>query len=117
MKYPMKFKTENPLFNYFIKNNNNENYYLFADFDKALKKLMELSISSNDIYLMYEIYFNTQSREFYLRNSFWCYNNIMDYTRYSKIDLHVHHYVNVGEWLNPNQEWIDIIDILGKGEY
>lgn len=107
-KYPMQLKTEQPLFEYLIKINGNFDYYLFENFDEALKKLQTLSVD-NDIVLMYEPFFDTQTREWRVTNTFTAYSGKIVYDKHARIGVHIKFHVNAGEWLNPNQEWIDII--------
>ena len=60
-KYPMKNKTDRPLFEYLVRDNMHFDYYLFDEFDKALKQAEKMSISGNRHILIYENYFNTKT--------------------------------------------------------
>ena len=62
-KYPMKNKTDRPLFEYLVRDNMHLDYYLFDEFDKALKQAEKMSISDGRHILIYENYFNTKTRE------------------------------------------------------
>jgi hypothetical protein len=108
MKYPMRLKKDIPLFDYIVRDNFTCDYYLFKDFDSALKKTMSLSIETG-IGLLYELYFNTQTREFHVQNTFTAYDGIVEYNKHNRPDLHIQFYVNAGEWLNPNEEWLSIL--------
>jgi len=46
MKYPLMKKTEKPLFEYILRFNDSFDYYLFDNFDSALKKAVDISIIS-----------------------------------------------------------------------
>lgn len=109
MKYPMKLKTEKPCFEYLVRLNSCLDYYLFEEFDDALKTAMALS-SKNGIALVYEIFFNTTTREFFGRNTFKAYDGYVDYDKHGRADLHIEFYVNAGEWLNPKKEWMEDIE-------
>lgn len=107
IKYPMKLKTEHPLFEYLVRDNMNLDYYLFSDFDSALKQAQSMSVSGNRHILIYENYFNTTTREWHGQNTFDVVDGRVVYDKHARVDLHLEFYVNAGEWLNPNQEWID----------
>jgi hypothetical protein len=108
MKYPMLKNTDNPLFNYIVMQNEEYDYYLYENFDMALKKAMELSHITK-ISLVYEIAFNTETREFRGQNTFTVYDGEVIYDKHVQIGLHIQFYVNAGEWLNPNEEWLKIL--------
>lgn len=101
MKYPMKLKTERPNFNYIVRMNSGMDYYLYVDFDSAIRKAMSLSHGSQ-ISLVYEIFFNTSTREFFGQNTFTIYDGVIDYEKHAMPELHVEFYVNAGDWLNPD---------------
>ena len=98
-------KTENPLFEYIVRFNDNLDYYLFDDFNSALKKAVELSNKSK-ITLVYELQFNNSTREWFGKNTFTVYDGEVKYDKHARADLLIQFYVNAGEWLNPNDEWI-----------
>lgn len=108
IKYPMKTKTEKPIFNYMVRLNSSMDYYLYEDFDSAIKKASALS-HGTDIPLIYEVYFNTESREFFGQNTFSIYDGIIEYDKHARVELHIEFYVNAGEWLNPNKDWLEIL--------
>lgn len=108
MKYPMKLKTESPIFNYIVRLNSGMDYYLYESFDEAIKMAVLLA-HGVDVPLVYEIYFNTKTREFFGQNTFTIYDGKIEYDKHDKIELHVEFYVNAGEWLNPNDEWLKIL--------
>lgn len=110
MKYPMTKNTQKPLFDFLVRKNGKHDYYLYNDFDAALNKAIELSKNSFDIGLIYEVYFNTENRQFYGRNTFRTYEGKVEYDKHAKIDLHIEFYVNAGEWLNPINDWIAILN-------
>lgn len=109
MKYPMKLKTERPLFEYLVRDNMNLDYYLFSEFDNALKTAETKSIEKNGTFLIYEVYFNTSTREFHGTNTFKVFQGKVKYDKHAEVDLHLEFYVNAGEWLNPNEEWLEIL--------
>lgn len=109
IKYPMKNKTDQPLFEYLVRDNMSMDYYLYANFDSALKQAEAMSISGNRHILIYEPHFNTVTREWHGCNTFSVVGGRVKYDKHAEVGLHLEHYVNAGEWLNPNQEWIDTI--------
>jgi Protein of unknown function (DUF551). len=110
MKYPMKEKkTINPIFNYMVIVNGEFDYYLYITFNDALTKAKELSCTNRCV-LIYECAFKNDAREFFGHNTFTIYNGIVTYDKHNNWGLHLSFYVNSGEWLNPNQEWIDILE-------
>lgn len=113
IKYPMKNKTDKPLFEYLVRDNMSFNYYLFDEFDKALKQAETMSISCGRHVLIYENYFNTKTREWHGCNTFDVVRGEVRYDKHAKIELHIEFYINAGEWMNPNQKWIDRIKAMG----
>lgn len=111
-KYPMKAKTDTPLFNYLVRDSMSLNYYLFAEFDDALKQAQTMSINGNKLVFLYENYFHAKTREWHGQNTFQCRGGKVIYDKHAKADLHLEHYVNAGEWLNPNPEWIERLEGL-----
>jgi hypothetical protein len=109
MKYPMIKNTENPLFNFLVKLDNNFDYYLYDNFDMALKKALELS-HITEICLVYEIVLNNKNREFRGQNTFTVHDGEIKYDKHAKIDLHIQFYINAGEWINPNKAWLEILN-------
>lgn len=110
MKYPMAKKTDRPIFNYMVTENGEEDYYLYFDFDSALKKAIELSNHSTGIGLVYEIAFNNETREFFGHNTFTAYDGEVHYDKHSRLGLHIHFYINAGNWLNPNEDWLTTLN-------
>lgn len=94
IKYPMKEKTEKPLFNYLVRDNMSLNYYLYEDFDEALKRAMALSTTNGRHVLIYENYFNTSTREWHGQNTFDVIEGKVFYDKHAKVDLHIEFYVN-----------------------
>lgn len=109
MKYPMIKNTEKPFFNYIVTINGDFDYYLYDRFDDALKKAMELS-KGTEIGLVYEMHFNNVSREWRVQNTFSIFDGEVHYDKHAKIGLHVQFHINAGEWLNPNEEWLSILN-------
>ena len=110
VKYPMREKTERPLFNYLVKDLIHMDYYLFEEFDDALKQAQSMSLDGNRHVLIYETYFNAKTREWHGCNTFSVVDGRVEYDRHAGIELHLEFYVNAGEWLNPNQDWINKIN-------
>jgi hypothetical protein len=108
MKYPMKEKTDNPIFDYMVIINGEFDYYLYITFNGALTKAKELSCTNRCV-LIYEYAFKNDVREFFGHNTFTIYDGIVTYHKHNDWGLHLEFYVNTGEWLNPNQEWINIL--------
>ncbi len=114
-KYPMKNKTDRPLFEYLVRDNMHFDYYLFDEFDKALKQAEKMSISGNRHILIYENYFNTKTREWHGCNTFDVVEGKVRYDKHAMPDLHLEFYINAGEWMNPNQKWIDLLKEQAAG--
>ena len=108
MKYPMTKNTDRPMFEYLVRQNSEYDYFLYADFDSALKKAIELS-TGIEIGLVYEVFFNTNLRDYRGQNTFIVSDGKIEYNKHAKVDLHIEFYINAGEWLNPNKEWIEIL--------
>jgi hypothetical protein len=109
MKYPMSEKTDRPLFDYIVVLNGEEDYYLYDDFDLALKKAMEIAVNYKTS-LIYEIVFNNETREYRGQNTFTISGGKVHYDKHEKAGLHIQFYINAGEWLNPNEEWLTILN-------
>lgn len=109
MQYPIKLKTEKPLFNYIVRFNDSLNYYLFEKIDDALNMARKLGIGCKAS-LLYEIDFDIQTGEYRGRNTYRVIMGKISYDKHAKVDLHIQFYVSAGEWLNPNQEWLDILN-------
>jgi hypothetical protein len=116
MKYPMVKNTERPLFEYMVIQNGEFDYYLYDKFDDALKKATELSIG-HGIGLVYEAYFINSTREYRGQNTFKVFDGIVHYDKHADIGLHLEFYINAGEWLNPNEEWLKILNNRGNSRY
>lgn len=107
MKYPMKNKNEKPLFEYLVRVSNEFDYWLFDNFDEAMSTLRTLSIGKVCRVNMYEVYFNTKTREFHTLNTFHAFDGKLEYDKFANPDLHIEFYVNAGEWMNPNETWVE----------
>lgn len=101
----MKKKTDRPLFNYLVRENSSFDYYLYEDFNNALEKARQLS--HEGIGVLFEVYFNTQTREFFAQKTFLVFDGYVHYDKHGPIELHIEFYVHAGEWLNPNSTWIE----------
>lgn len=101
-RYPIKEKTENPRFEYLVRDNMSHNYYFFSEFDEALKHAETMSISGSRHVLIYEKYFNTKTREWHGVNTFNVVSGKVMYNKHANVGLHLEFYVNAGEWLNPD---------------
>ena len=114
MKYPMKLKTENPLFEYMVMDAMNFDYYLFDGFDDALKCAQTTSVEGDRLFFIYEPYFNTQTREWHGQPTFRARGGKMSYDKFESPALHLCFYLNLGEWKNPRKDWIEIIKCKEK---
>lgn len=101
-KYELKDKKTNPEFEYLVRDNMSLNYWLYKDFNSALQKAITLSNTQSHHALIYEKYFNTNTREFHGQNTFEVINGEVIYDKHAKIELHLEFYVNAGEWENPD---------------
>lgn len=108
MKYPMTKNTERPLFEYMVMVNGEYDYYLYDDFDSALKKAMELAVGI-ETGLVYELAFNNETREYRGQCTFTVFDGEVHYDKHARVSLHIEFFVNAGEWLNPNEEWLSIL--------
>ena len=106
----MTKNTERPLFDFMVMINGEQDYYLYSDFDSALKKAIAISNSHRCIGLVYEIAFNTDTRQYRGQNTFTVFNGNVKYDKHAEIGLHLEFYVNAGEWLNPNEEWLKLLN-------
>lgn len=102
MQYPMFHKTDKPLFSYIVLGNGHD-YYLFDNFDEAFSKAK--SLSAKAAAFIYEITQNADD-EYVTVLSFTFYSGKSHYNL-EHPGLHVYFYMNAGEWLNPNQEWLE----------
>lgn len=102
-KYPLTTKTENPRFEFLVKDLMDMDYYLFTDFNSALKRLRTLSLQRSHHALLYEKKFNTNTREFHGKPTFQAMDGYVVYDPYVFTELHLEFYVNAGEWLNPEE--------------
>lgn len=111
IRYPMRSKSEKPIFNYLVKSNMEMEYWLFADFDDAVECAKNKGKELDDTMLIYDVYFNTRTRQFYAQKSFWIweFDGKLNYDKHGDVELHIEFYLRAGEWMNPNQEWIDTI--------
>ena len=111
IRYPMRSKSENPIFNYLVKSNMGMDYWLFQEFDDAVECAKTKGRELDDTMLIYDVYFNTRTRQFYAQKSFWIleFDHKLNYDKHGDVELHIEFYLRGGEWMNPNQEWIDII--------
>ena len=107
MQYPMKKKTERPLFNYLVRANSSFDYYLYENFNDAIEKARQLS--HEDIGVLFEVYFNTQTREFFGQKTFLVFDGEINYEKHGPVELHIEFYVHAGEWLNPDEKMIEKI--------
>jgi hypothetical protein len=94
-----------PKFEYFVRVNGEFDYYLYEskDFDKALKKAMELSVPHN-LVLIDEVTFINSTREYKLTTCFRAYNNQVTYLKHETPMLHAKFYLEAGRWLNPKEK-------------
>lgn len=111
IKYPMQTKTEKPIFDYLVRDNMEFDYYLFDNFNDAIRQAEKMSLSSeySGHILIYENYFNNKTREWFGNNTFDVIEGEIFYDKHANADLHIEFYINAGEWLNPNEKWIDTI--------
>ena len=107
MQYPMKKKTERPLFNYLVRVNSSFDYYLYENLNDAIEKARQLS--RDDIGVLFEVYFNTQTREFFGQKTFLVFDGEIHYEKHGPVELHIEFYVHAGEWLNPDEKMIEKI--------
>jgi len=104
MKYPLSDKTTNPNFEYLVRDNMKLDYYLYKDFDSALKQAQKMSLSESRHVLIYEKDFNTITREWHGCNTFDVIEGKVVYNKHAKTELHLEFYVNAGDWLNHEEE-------------
>jgi hypothetical protein len=104
MQYILDSRDSEPEFDYVVFANGEFDYYLYKDFDKAMHKMLELSIGSDSkIGLLHEISFNVKYREYHLKNTFKAYHGKMIYDKYAEELLHVVFYMRQGMWMNTNE--------------
>lgn len=109
-KYSMKSNKERPLFNYLVKDSIRPDYYLFDEFDDAIIQALNMFKSEGRIINIYENHLDPKTLEWRVKFAFFIYEGeIMRFIE-EVIDAHVEYFVNAGEWLNPNEKWIEILN-------
>ena len=111
VRYPMKSKSDTPIFSYLVETNMEMDYWLFDNFNDAVECAKKLNRQFNDMILIYDVYFSTSTREYYAQKTFWLWRDgRMVFDKHGDIELHLEFYINAGEWMNPRQDWIDLIN-------
>lgn len=111
IRYPMKSNKEKPIFNYLVMPNGEFDYWLFKKFDDAVNCAKTLNRELDEMIIIYDYYFNTRTREFHAQKTFWVWHNgELVFDKHGDVELHLEFYINAGEWKNPNQEWIDMLN-------
>lgn len=99
--YILENKEQQPTFKYFVQKNGNLNYYLFNDFDKAHKKMIELSNAYILEPILLRSIFAPMNKEWKMKKTFTCRDGKIDYLGFSgDILLHTKYYCDIGECIN-----------------
>ena len=110
IRYPMRSNKEKPLFEYLVKTSMEFEYWLFDEFDDALNCAKKIHRKTDDIVLIYDTHFNTNTRQWYAKQSFnIMYDGKVRYDKHGEVQLHLEFYINAGEWMNPRQDWVKTI--------
>ena len=76
---------------------------------KSIKKMFQEeneNRKTDDIVLIYDTHFNTNTRQWYAKQSFnVMYDGKVRYDKHGEVQLHLEFYINAGEWMNPRQDW------------
>ena len=106
MKYKMDNKTDRPSFEYMVTTNDFPiKYWLYDDFNSAFNMMKQLSLHTKDeIGKLYEIVLDNNSREYYVKNTFTAFDGITYYEPHARRELHLHYYINAGEWMNKEED-------------
>lgn len=116
-RYPMRSNKDRPMFNYMVKSIMEFDYWLFSDFNSAVECAKKLNREKHEMIIIYDYHFNTSTREYRAQKTFWVWHNgELVFDKHGDIELHLEFYINAGEWMNPNQEWIDIINSINDKE-
>jgi len=109
MKYPMENKTDCPLFDFLVIDLKYYNYYLYNNFEDALKKAKRLVVKYDMVYICEPI-LNNHTREYLAKPTFTLHKGGgIDYDKHAKLLLHIKFFMDAGEWKNPNKEWIELL--------
>jgi len=108
MKYKLETNKTKPDFQYLVRTctlKGQFDYYLYKekDFDSAMEKVLELSISSNRMTEITEVFFINSTREYKGANTFRAFKGKIHYYKHEKPLLHIKFYVEAGEWLNQSE--------------
>lgn len=102
MKYNLKTNTDIPFFNYLVKAENASDYYLYLNFDRAIRMLASLSTDCH-IARILEPYRDLHTNEMFTQNSFSAIDGKYEYDKYPKVRDYLRNYLNAGDWLNPDE--------------
>jgi len=101
-RYELEARTSYPDFEFMVTRNGYFDYWLFTDFDSAVKQAQLLQKQHpHEIILIYEPYFNTTTREWHAQNTFRIVDNKLTYDKHALPLLHLKFYTDAGEWQNP----------------
>lgn len=107
--YQLKDKTTQPDFSYVVLTGSSYvDYYLFKE-DELEEAMSQLRKEASAGYLTAKIvvpHFSTGDRQWRLRtfmNLNYDHKILFDDTPYTL--LHIKHYMDAGQWLNPREEW------------
>lgn len=110
IRYPMRSNKDRPIFEYLVKSSMEFEYWLFKDFNSAVECAKKLNREHDEMIIIYDYHFNTRTREYQAQKTFWVWHNgELVFDKHGDVELHLEFYINAGEWMNPNQEWIDQI--------
>ena len=103
MKYMLKSKTEKPGFSFLVKTNTaKQSYYLFTDFERAMKKARVLSLTEFPLVVVYEPC-QDKDGEWHLKKTYSYMGGKAYLEEDSRMELHAKFYTDAGEWLNSDE--------------
>lgn len=102
IRYHLEDRTTPPKFEYFIFIDGVvEKYWLFNDFDQAIRKMLALSNTEHRRICILEPEFVNCSREWRMTQTFHARDGKLYRDKFSRTGLHAKFYCDAGEWQNP----------------
>lgn len=104
MKYMLKSNKDDPQFKFLVRNPKCTKYWIFNDLEKALDTLRIESLKETGFFFIVEPCFVPLHQDWRSFYSYMGCNGVVDFIEEKRILLHIEHYVDAGEWQNPEEE-------------